>query len=166
LTGANQNHVAIAQLGYWDLLEALASDPCSHIRKEFRKFLQSPTRLRDRPHLDPVTEEHDGHKSGELLPERNTGETNFNRNAEHECDRNRQSNQRHHAWQTVTQFACSSLEENQPTDEKDEGSKDGREDVASWNMWRRKSECIGEHMAPYERGHGKGQRHPKLAPEH
>ena len=82
--------------------------------------------LRDRPHLEPVPEQHDRDEGGQLPPDLDLEEAEGAGPRGHEGDDDRQRDEGHHPGLAVGQLALGSADEDQPAVEEDDRPEDRR----------------------------------------
>src|SRR3954464_5380490 len=122
--------------------------------------------LRDRAHLDPMTEEHDRHERGEFLPERHAGISERHHGAEDERYGDRQSDEGHHPWQAILELAHRALGEYPAAVDEHGDAKHNRDPCRAWEMRCHEAERAWQHVTPDQRRHRQRQRHPELGAEH
>jgi hypothetical protein len=124
-------------------------------------------RLSDRSHFDPVTEHHDGHQRRELPPQIGTGEAEGHRQAEPECDRNRERNERHHPGQAVANLADGTPDEDPPAVPEHQRAEHRRNPARYHGSARRiEGEPVLNHRRPDHGGDRQQQRPPEFLTEH
>ena len=95
--GPNEHDVSISELRHGYVCRFLAINARCHVRNELGQLVERALRLHDRPHLDPVAEEHDGDERRELPPEIHPRDAKCYGEAEDKRHRNGERDQRHHS---------------------------------------------------------------------
>ena len=111
--GTHDDDIADAQVGGCDRDDLIALDPLGLVGQQRREGVERGTRLRERPHLDPVAEQHDDDQQGELPPELEFVIQDAEGRAprREERDRDREADQEHHPRPAGAQLADRSGEE-------------------------------------------------------
>ena len=165
--GADQHDVPLPEIGDGDGLDPIANDSHGAVREQLRELPQRALGLGDRPHLDPVTEHHDGDERRQLPPEIRAGEADRDGEAEYESDADRQRDERHHSRQSSADLADGALDEHPATVGEHQCAEDRRNPPC-----RRSSsgslvpEPVLDHWRPDDRGDRQKQRAPELLAEH
>src|SRR6185312_7054915 len=143
-----------------------ATDAGGGAREQLRQLTERALGLRDRPHLEPVTEQHDGYKRRQFFPEWHAWKAKYHRQAECERDTDRERNQRHHAGQAIPDLAdgtrkkwCSAVQEHRAAEYR-------RNPPRTRNARRRVSERILKHVAPDQRRKREQERQQEPVAEH
>ena len=87
----DQHDITDGQITHRHIFEPFAAirgmcHTCRHVGQQFRELTQRTLCLRDRPHLEPVAEQHDGDERREFFPERHARKTKRHEHTEHESD--------------------------------------------------------------------------------
>ena len=160
--GSDEHEIAVPQLRERHVLQLVALDTRRRIGQELRELLERALRLGDRPHLEPVPEQHDGDERRQLLPQRHARIAERHDHAEDERDGDRQRDERHHPGQAIAELSHRALDEDPSAVDEDRGAEDGRNPVRTREGRRRISAGVLEHVAPDERGDRQQQRDPEL----
>ncbi|MNC89971.1 hypothetical protein D3C83_59960 [compost metagenome] len=104
--------------------------------------------LKDRPHLDPVAEQHHRDQGRHFLPERHTRVAERHRDAEGESDRDRERDQGHHAGQAGAEFACGPLQEHPSAIDEHRRAEQRGDPLRAGQDRLLTAEQSGEHVAP------------------
>ncbi len=113
-----------------------------------------------------MSQQHDRDKRGELFPERHPGVPERHGEAEDECHRDGERDQRHHAGEPGPEFAPGALDERPAAVEEDGRAEDRCDQVRAWKLGRCIPEHSGEHVAPEQCRDRECEREPELVAEH
>ena len=95
--GPDQHEVSDTQIADGHGFGSPTKDAQRRIREQLGELLQRALGLRDRSHLEPVTEHHDRDEGRQLPPQVRAREPKCHGQTEDEGDADRERNQRHHA---------------------------------------------------------------------
>ena len=110
-TRSHQHEVALTERRDCDIFDGVTDYALGCAGQQSGEFAQRTGRLRNRPHLDPMAEQHDGDERGQFPPQGLSGIAEGHRETEDERHRNRQRDQRHHPGQSIAQFPESTFHE-------------------------------------------------------
>ena len=125
-TGSDEHDIVHLQCADRHFLGAIGRHPLGGVRQQSREGRERALCLRDRPHLEPVPEQHDRDQGGQFPPDLDLEEAERASPRGHEGDDDRQRDEGHHPGLAVGQLALGSTDEDQPAVEEDDRAEDRR----------------------------------------
>src|SRR5262245_3170258 len=164
--GSDQDQVACAHRGERDDLDSRVRHPFDRVREQGRQGIEGAASLGDRPHLQPVAEEHDGDKRRELPPDVDCEEAERRGEGGDEGNRDRQADQGHHPWLAVRQLAARAAREDEAAVKEDDRAKNRRDEGRSGKGRGGVPEPVLHIGRPDDDRDRQGEAQPDLVAEH
>ena len=148
------------------LLGAIGNHPLGRVRQQSREGRERALCLRDRPHLEPVPEQHDRDQRGQFPPDLDLEEAERAGPRGHEGDDDRQRDEGHHPRLAVGQLALGSSDEDHPAVEEDDRPEDRRHVLDARDRRDRVADPARDLRAQQHGRDGQGKAEPELVAEH
>ncbi len=166
-TGPHQGDIADGEVAERDRHHAVRGHLLGRVGQHRGQGVERARRRAQRPHLEPVPEQHDHDQQRQFPPEVEVEPAQSERGhpGRRERDADGHGDEQHHSGPAVAQLVPPADEEGAAAVDEDDRAQDGRDPSGPRGVGQRVAEQVGEHGAEDHDRNREDQAHPESAPE-
>ncbi len=163
----DQHKIAQLQIGDGYFLRPAVDDSLGSVRQQLGQFAKCALGAADCAHLEPMTEQHDGHQCGQFPVERHAAyNAKRDRQAVDIRRGDRQRDERHHARPAAPQLGDRPNEEHPAAIPIDDAGQNRRQPFGTRKLRRQVAEQLPEQFGVNQHRNGEHQGNPERPREH